>query len=429
MAMRQTVGSILLVIACGLLLIGHTTAERLRITVDQTGKAFVVEQRQFNLKEGLNEIVWDDVSTQFDLANLQTLLDRYVGRSVTLVRRDNEGKEAERVTGILLSSQGGRVSLLQTDRGELYLNPPGEVILDTREQTLVLKPRLVFQVRARQEGRQTLELSAITRGITWSVQYNLFLNEDGSRARLSSWLSLTNGTNVNWENAYWRVLGEEVRRSENLQPIEERVVVEYRPAGLQQPLTLPTGGSLRLPLSEWPEVTVETRFIFDPIGSGPAAPTPPQRLRRVARIYNDSQHGLGVALPAGKAFLYQSLPAEQLAAPFGAHSISELSLPATRVGDYFELNLGDVPGLEGERKQTAFRQVAERVQEQDIEIILRNMRDEDTSVVVIEHPWGNYEIVQNTHPFSKQRDGSLEFPVDIPAQETVTLSYRLRVRY
>jgi len=452
--MKTFLRLILLMVAWDSLCGPSSYAQRLRITVDQTGKALVVDQRSFDLKAGLNEIAWDGVSTQldlgsvelrsvdrpgeltvlsqrydFDLANLQALLDRYVGKIVTLIRRDDEGNESDRLTGVLLSSQGGRVAALQTDGGEIRLNPPGEVILDTRQEALTLEPRLLFRIRARQEGRQTLELSAVTRGIAWAVQYNLFLDGDASRARLASWVSLTNSTNASYDAAYWRVLGEEVRRIDSLQPVDEKVIVEYRPAGLQQPLSLAAGGALRLPLTESPDIIAETRLIFDPIGSGPAAPTPPQKLRRVARFHNDVQHGLGVSIPAGKALLYRSIPPELLSAPFSAQTITEASIPATGVGDYFELSIGEAPGLEGERKQTSFRQVADRVQEQDIEIVLRNNTRELASPIAIEHPWGNYEILQNTHPYAKQPDGSVEFPVDVPSQETVTLTYRARVRY
>lgn len=430
-------------------------AQSLRVTVDASGLARVIEQRVFDLKAGTNDLIWEGVSSQldvgslqlrnadapdavavvsqrydFDLASRQALLNRYVGKDVTLVRRDQDGKESERITGKLLSAEGGRVAILQLPDGQLRLDPPGELILSPLvPQGLIMNPRLTFRLQAQEAGKQTLELTYLTRGLSWGSNYNLGLTAEADSATLSGWVILSNSTNLTFANTRWRLTAEEVRKKDALQPVDEKVTVEYRPTGLEGLVTLPMNDSIRLPMAVANEVTVEQRILCDPIGSGPAAPTPPQRLRQVARFVNDPEHGLGIPLPGGRTLVTREIILDEKTQSTTIRPLTDTSIPSTAVGKYFDIALGDAPGLEGERKQTSFRQIADRVQEQDIEIVLRNKTKESARVIAVEHPWGSYEITQKSHEFTKQDDGSIEFPVVLPPGETVTVTYRLRIKY
>ncbi|MBI2194031.1 MAG: hypothetical protein HYU43_01890 [Armatimonadetes bacterium] len=425
------------------------------ITLDPSGHARVVEQRALELKAGIQEIVWDGVSSQIDpatvqvrsvsqpgslglarvelrddLAGRQALLQRYVGKTVHVIQPDPAGKEWRTLTGTLLSAEGGKVSALLMPNGDIRLEPAGEVALPPLPEPAAISPRLLVGVESKTAGPHVVELAYIAGGLSWSSRYLFTLSPTADRASLSAWVALSNATPVPFPQARWRLLAEETRRQEALQPVEERVTFDCRPAGLNRPVSLGAGESLHLPLASAENVAIETRNVFDPIGAGPAAPTPPQRLRVVGLVVNDAFHGLGFPMPGGKAWLWRDPPHDPPAGEaFGFQTFSEAVLPTTAIGHAFELPLGDVAGLEGERRQTAFRQVGDRVQEQEIEILLRNKTARDARAVAIEHPWGLYEVVQKSHEFEKVSDGSIEFSVSLPAGKKVTVTYRVRIQY
>lgn len=426
-----------------------------QVTVDPAGNARVTERRSFNLKEGKNDLLWQPVSSQIDpasiqirnpaapegfsmlslryendLANRQVLLNRYLGKNITIVRRDSAGKEMERLVGALLSAEGGKASLVQTPDGDLHLDPGGEVILPAAAaENLPISPRLFFQIDSRLAGDQVLELVYLTRGISWTAAYMLYMDSAATKGNFVGWASIVNASSLSIPQASWRLLAEEVRKNDSLQPVEERAVFECRPPGLESPFPLAAGETVRLPLASASALPIEQRLVFDPIGSGPAAATPPQKLRVFGRVRNEGNNGPGILLPGGKVLLWREFPADSKGRPETFRPVTDITIPAVPIGKYFDLPLGDAAGVEGERRQSAFRQVAERVQEQDIEITLRNRTREACRAHAIEHPWGLYDIVQKSHEFTPYDDGSIEFSVPVPPGGKTTVTYRLRIKY
>jgi hypothetical protein len=415
--------------------------------------AMVAERRQFDLQAGQNEVVWENVCSQVETASLhvrrvdgpgevavtalrfrddfssrQALLGRYIGKTITVLQAGQPGREPERVSGTLVSAEGGKVAVLRSADGQIRVDPIGEVILPKLADPLGEMPRVAVTLEAKSAGRYGLELGYLTAGISWSPTYQVAIAADQAKARIAGWASLSNSTNVSFSEALWRLFGDAVRKKDLLQPVVERTTVEYSPPGLKRGQSLASGETLRLPFLAANAVPVETRRVFDPIGAGPAAPTPPQRLRLVARVRNEQASGLGIPLPAGRAFVFEEPAGETGGAP-GVRAVSELALPATLVGRFLDIPLRDIPALSGQRKQTAFRQVADRVQEQDIEITLTNQTKSSVAVVAVEHPWGKYEVVEKSHEFVTEEDESIEFPVEIPAAGSIQVSYRIRIRF
>jgi hypothetical protein len=42
---------------------------------------------------------------------------------------------------------------------------------------------------------------------------------------------------------------------------------------------------------------------------------------------------------------------------------------------------------------------------------------------------GDWEMLQNSHPFTKEAAGTAKFKVTVPAEGSATLSYRVRVKW
>jgi hypothetical protein len=66
--------------------------------------------------------------------------------------------------------------------------------------------------------------------------------------------------------------------------------------------------------------------------------------------------------------------------------------------------------------------------EEVIEIELRNHKEEPVDVVVKENlfRWVNWEIVESSHDWDQLDARTIHFPVKVPADGEVKLSYRVR---
>jgi hypothetical protein len=79
-----------------------------------------------------------------------------------------------------------------------------------------------------------------------------------------------------------------------------------------------------------------------------------------------------------------------------------------------------------ERKQTNFRRISDRVAETSYEIDVRNRKKERVTVIVIEHPQGDWDITQKTSDFTKKDSQTVEFPVTVEPGGEVKLTYTVR---
>ena len=60
---------------------------------------------------------------------------------------------------------------------------------------------------------------------------------------------------------------------------------------------------------------------------------------------------------------------------------------------------------------------------------LRNHKDEDVEVDVVEPVGGDWTILNASHEWERLDSGTFRFQVDVPARGETTIEYRVRVRW
>lgn len=109
---------------------------------------------------------------QYDLLNPGKLLDKFVGKEITLVLRryQNNTETFEPVQATLLSNNGGQVWRIN---GQIVINPANitEMRFPDLPKNLVATPTLVWDVENREPGMQTVEASYLTAGMNWRADY------------------------------------------------------------------------------------------------------------------------------------------------------------------------------------------------------------------------------------------------------------------
>src|SRR5437660_11612297 len=97
---------------------------------------------------------------QYDLLNPAKLLDKFVGKQITLVLRhyQNNTESFEPVQATLLSNNGGPVWWIN---GQIVINPSNiaEMRFPDLPKNLVATPTLVWDIENRETGSQTVEAS------------------------------------------------------------------------------------------------------------------------------------------------------------------------------------------------------------------------------------------------------------------------------
>ena len=146
------------------------------------------------------------------------------------------------------------------------------------------------------------------------------------------------------------------------------------------------------------------------------------RVGVLVEFENREANGLGMALPAGRVRVYQE-------GPDGSQEfIGEDNVEHTPQNEKVRVEIGNAFDIVAERNQLAFRQISRNQSETDIEVKLRNHKKETVSIVVVDHFWGDWEMVKSSLDYKKISATKIEFTVSVTPEQEAVLTYTVRTK-
>jgi len=114
--------------------------------------------------------------------------------------------------------------------------------------------------------------------------------------------------------------------------------------------------------------------------------------------------------------------------------VGEDAVDHTPRNELVRLKLGEAFDVTARRKQTDYKSLGKQgrwnnVVETAFQVDLKNAKKEAVTVNVVEPIWGDWEIVEKSHAFTKESSGAARFKVNVPAEGGATLTYRVRARW
>jgi len=384
---------------------------------------------------------------QYDLLNPAKLLDKFVGREITLVLRryQNNTESFEPVQATLLSNNGGQVWRIN---GQIVINPTNiaEMRFPDLPKNLVATPTLVWDVDSSEAAAQTVEASYLTNGMNWRADYVLLINADDTKGDLQGWVTLTNGSGSSFDDARLQLVAGDVNRvteTRNYQlagamarkeaadeaQFQEQGFFEYHLYTLQRPTTIHDNETKQVSLLEAAGFSVNKEFVLN--GQHyyyTGYNSPGQAIKEKVGVYmqfrNSQQNKLGMALPAGTVRLYKKDDKGN------QQFIGEDKIDHTPKDEDVRVKVGDAFDIVAERKQTDFKVLASgHVYEYAYEIKIRNHKEVPVNVIVNEPIGGDWEMVTSTFEAKRTAAFAAQFNVPVAKDGEATLSYRVRVKY
>ena len=387
-------------------------------------------------------------SYEYDLLNPAKLLDKYVGREVTLVLRsfENNSEKLTPTRATLLSNNAGQVWQIGN---QIVINPTNivETRFDQLPQDLIAKPTLVWTLTNSGVDTHTVEASYLTNGIGWRSDYVVVVNKDDTKADLNGWVTINNNSGTTYKNAELKLVAGDVNRvREDVQTYEmktarmaqaapaaapqfqEQSFFEYHLYSLQRPATLKNNETKQINLLSAANFTVKKELVLNGQQfyyqgyNNPGEPIK-EKVGVYVEFKNAKENGLGLPLPAGIVRVYKA-DAE------GAQQfIGENRIDHTPKDERVKIKLGDAFDVVAERKQTDYKVISRRVYEYGYEIRIRNHKEEAITLVVNEPIGGEWEMVNSTFPAEKTAAFAARFNVPVAKDGEAVLSYRVRVKF
>jgi hypothetical protein len=376
---------------------------------------------------------------EYDLLTPEALLEKYVGETITLYMPDEDGEIAVRAK--LLSTQGGRVYQIGDS---IALNPPGRVVLPALRGDLTASPTLVWTLSSDVNGPQPVEVSYLTGGLDWKADYVATISEDDRTLAVGGWVTIVNQSGATYPQARLKLVAGDIHRAPqprteayaamraadaaaNEKDFQERAFFEYHLYDLPRPTTIKNNQTKQIRLLEGNGVRTERVYVLAGASWYYTQQYGGEKGLKVG-VYqefdNTKANNLGLALPAGVVRLYKADTDGSL------QLVGEDRIDHTPRDERVRVKVGEAFDLVAERRQTDFRVISSgHVYEEEFEVVIRNHKDTDVSVQVVEPLPGDWRMLSNTHDFEKVDAFTVRFPVPVEAGGETTLRYRIQIRF
>jgi hypothetical protein len=413
--------------------------------VAQQINATSVHIKSVTAADALNVV---EQSYEYDLLNPQKLLDKYVGKELTLVLRsfENQTEKLTPTKATLLSNNNGQVWQIGQ---QIIINPTNiaEMRFDKLPQDLIATPTLVWTLMNTGAETHTVEASYLTQGMNWRSDYVVVVNQNDTKADLNGWVTINNNSGTAYRNAELKLVAGDVNRVREEpqagarmrvmemaqaaapQPqFQEQSFFEYHLYSLQRATTLKNNETKQISLLSAANLNVKKDLVVNGQPyyfqgyNNPGEPIK-EKVGVFVGFRNAKENNLGMPLPAGVVRVYK-------ADTTGAQQfVGEDRIDHTPKDENVRIKLGDAFDVIAERKQTDYKNIARRVFEYAYEIRLRNHKEEAINVIVNEPIGGDWEIINSTFPAEKTAAFAARFTVPVAKDGEAVLSYRVRVKF
>lgn len=444
------------------------------VTIYNGDLALVKDTRKVKLKSGLNVLALRDVSARispetallrsinapdsltlleqnfdFDLLTPEKLLEKYIGKTVGLVKtHPTTGAETVEQATVLSANHG--VVFKVGNRIETGVST-NRIVYDDVPANLRDRPTLVTQFNNKSTNDQTVELSYLTGGLAWKADYVAELNDKENQLNLSGWVTLTNTSGTTYKNAKLQLVAGDVNRvqqspramamqvrkndmmmAEAAAPMAEESLLEYHLYSLDRPTTINDNQTKQVALLSASNVPVKKELVL----TG-------------ADYYYQGQYGeIGNKLKVGVFIEFENKETSKLGMPLpkgilrvykkdskgNAQFVGEDNIDHTPKNENVRLKLGEAFDVTVVKKQTDFKVLPKpsktnQLYESAFELTLKNAKKEKVTVTVQEPISGDWKILSESHPHTKANSHLSLWKIEIPAEGKTTLTYRAQVKY
>ena len=422
------------------------------LTIYNDNFGLVKQTEALEFKKGVGEVRFDDVAAlidptsvhispksggisileqnyQYDLVNTRQMMQRYLGTEISLITK---GGDIHR--GNLLSFDD-KFAILQLQSGEITITNTDEIV-DYRfgklPEGLVLKPTLVWLAQSEKDEKSDCEVSYLTDGINWHAEYVALVDKDDKNLSLSGWVSIDNKSGATYKNASMKIVAGTVHRvtpkpgvfhargpvysdmirGEKAAPqFEEEAFFEYHLYTLTRRATVADKETKQISL--FPEAATAAKKVFTVESQYPwwGGQSEKPKVRVNLEFFNSEESGLGMPLPKGILRVYKADSQGDL------QFVGEDSLDHTPKDEKVRVYLGEAFDIACERNKTNVVDLGDDHKRETYEIKLRNHKDTDVIVTVIENTpgWREWHVVESSLEFKKVNAYKIEFQVPVKA--------------
>ena len=437
----------------------------LSVTIYADDLALVTDHRDIDVKGGRQRIEFQDVSAQirpetvsltaadigiveqnfdFDLLTPAKLMEKAVGREITIVRVNPATGAETREQAEVLATNGGvvlkigqRIEVLRDD------GLPVRVIFDKVPDNLRARPTLSVTITGGHAGTRPATLSYLTPGLSWRADYVALYDEGDNKIDVQGWVTLTNSSGSTYENAQTLLVAgspaqadavtrqTNIRYSQQPRPTLQQAGTEsgsrerlgdYYLYPLAERTTIANLQTKQVSFLEVRDVPAEHGYEFRNHWLGSA--DSPQSAKTIYAFSTGAHAGLGDQLPAGVLRFYMR---DKRGNP---QFIGESRIEHTPMGSTLSLATGDAFDVKVRAVVDKRTRLGPFDWQTDMRYELSNALPKAVTVKLLQEGlWGDARITAESQKSTRRSAEVAEWAVTVPANGRADLTATFDTRY
>ncbi len=452
------------------------------LTIYNGNFAVVRDTLELDVNKGQNRVQYQEITQQLEpdsvvlrsrdkdwqirileqnyLANVISeplLLHYFEGKTIDFeITRDDKNSV---VPGTIVRSgygTAGATPIIEME-GKTRFGLPGRPLFPALKDDTLLKPALQWQVESSQGGKAPLEIAYLTGGLNWKADYNIVARDDSDKVALSGWVTFSNNSGKNFEQATVKLMAGDVNKvqpqpqfvakammAEMAAPapaVTQQDFDEYHLYSLQRKLDLQDGETKQVEFLNADGVSAKKLYVYDgaaiderfrylspeDIRNSPEYGTRSSKKVWIMREFkNAKDNQLGIPLPKGRVRFYQKGDDSQL------EFLGENSIDHTPSNETVRLYTGNAFDIVGERERVDYKiNSQENWIRESFKITLKNRKKEKASVTAVEHlyRWNEWKIETSSQDFVKKDADTVEFVAELKPDEEKVVTYTVHYKW
>lgn len=440
------------------------------ISIYNNNLAFVRDTRNATLPIGYKSIAFEGVASQikpetamlladgvevieqnydYNLLTPINLLEESIGEVVkTAVQNPENGQTIYDSAKIINANYGTPV--LQFKYG-IETNFPGRLVYEKIPANLRVKPTLVINLNNKKAGDKKMELAYLTNGISWKANYVADI-KNATQLNLNGWITLNNESGADYKNAKVQVVAGSVNQSyDNVMP--RPMIMRAKAMGANMDMAVEAGSYNSMPSREavadyylytLPVKTTikdkqskqvslmskeNVKFVKEYVLTSPlylgvnsdGNEFLKQNPEVIFKLVNNQESNLGAPLPSGVVRFYESDKSGDI------QFIGESNIEQSAKGEKIDLKIGKAFDIFANGKVKNIVSISKDMSEAEVEITLKNVKNETVKVKLEQTFGGNWQILSESIVSEKKNANTAVWKLEIPKDDKLELTFKVRM--
>jgi len=437
------------------LLFSTASAQSVSLSITNQNKALVEETRDITIEKATSTInipdlpaLLDPTSIHVDFqppsiklleqkfvynpANSHNILMKSIGTKIRLLHPD-----LGTVQGTLISVQGSTI-VIQVGENELRMIPEYSSTQIVFEETAnefnhhFSYPKLSWRVSSDSRVKAKVRFSYLTAGLQWKTDYTAIVAEDEDTIALNSLVTINNESGKSYSQADLNLIAGDLHKAPDPTPYAsprsgrvmemsakmddlfvENKSFEYHIYQMDNKFDLKNLQKKQLPLFGSATVKATKSYSFN-------HQKDPENISVFFSIENSKKNNLGIPLPTGRIRISKR-DRDQLI------FLGEDVIANTPKDETVKIEVGKAFDIKAKRSVLDQRREGKNTEKLRIGVELRNRKDEDIEVYVVEPLFRHRQarIMNSNYQIHRQTADKVEFLIPVKSNQTESLNYEI----